>query len=234
VSHLEMPMAFDFFRNFFSLNVRRPSPPLSYSLVNHLFADKCQSFLRYNLGLSMSRAVAIAQTLFHAMSDESLHYHTPIHVLSILEFANQNEIRLTTEQQLAIWFHDSVYVPQATNNEARSALLMRALIGECQFLDKASEYIMATAKFGSEEPMPEDAELVMDLDLCAFTDDVFVVYDKCIAAEFIPVFGEVPYRQGRIQFFNKMLAKKKIFRTAFMSRFEDSARKVLTNAVNAL
>lgn len=210
------------------------SPYMHKITAEHEFEIRCFDFLTNRLFLSKTRAEAISKTLIAAMSDTSLHYHTIVHILSIFDFARINGIELTTAQQLAIWFHDSVYEVGANKlNELRSAEFMRALIGESPVTDRASQIITMTACFNSEEKFDEDIELVLDLDLCSFSCDRFDVYDACIEKEFAPVYGEA-FKAGRKDFFNQMLSKKKIYRTDQLSQFEEKARLNLTKLRDSL
>lgn len=44
------------------------------------------------------------------------HYHTTNHVVKILDFANHHGIKLSPEEELAILFHDVIYVINGLRN----------------------------------------------------------------------------------------------------------------------
>jgi predicted metal-dependent HD superfamily phosphohydrolase len=183
-----------------------------------------------NLGASTGRAIACS--LFERMSDALLYYHTPLHILSIFSFAADHGISLERWEQLAIWFHDAIYIPSAPagQNEAHSAIFMRSLIEgavEPGLLHRAQSGIAATALHEQERVDPEFA-LILDLDLCNFCWD-FAGYEAAgqnVAREMIPVCGEDAYRQGRRQFLADLRAKGSLYRSdLFRGRFEPAAQR---------
>jgi predicted metal-dependent HD superfamily phosphohydrolase len=190
-------------------------------------------------------ASAIARSVYCRMADRSLHYHTPVHILAMFQFHAEQILpshgRLAPQEQLAIWFHDAIYVATAppVENEEQSAALMMAMLGpfmkaaELQsILNKAKELVLATAYHLEAEPLVPEAEMVLDLDLSsfAFDPDPRAVVSDCIRKEY-PHVSDADFAVGRKQFRASLASKGFLFRTpAFKERFELKALEYLNSS----
>jgi predicted metal-dependent HD superfamily phosphohydrolase len=112
------------------------------------------------------RALVAAARLHYAQPHRG--YHGPDHLDELIELARQHTPALDEAEQLALLFHDAVYIPGAGRgeNERLSALLMRATVPALDIgrvdLDRASRIIEATTH---AEPPATEAARVCDLDL---------------------------------------------------------------------
>src|SRR5262245_26653393 len=93
-------------------------------------------------------------------------YHDWSHIAAMLGLADavHHLIREPRAFHLAILFHDAVYDPRASDNERRSAELMRAHLGgseDPKTLDRAQALIVATEKHSL--PSAADADLLSDI-----------------------------------------------------------------------
>lgn len=125
------------------------------------------------------------------------------------------------EAEVAIWFHDAIYVIGATDNEEASALLARAFLFSIQaqhaerdrtpFVDKVEAAIMAT-KHDGRAPDGNAARVMVDLDLSGFARqwEEFEEDNHRIRAEYAAVPWGV-YRLGRMSFLAKLLLRPAIF-----------------------
>jgi predicted metal-dependent HD superfamily phosphohydrolase len=138
------------------------------------------------------------------------------------------------EVMLAILFHDAVYQPGRSDNEARSAELARAQVPRWwpqagYDLERVAELILLTARHGQLQPQDVDAEAALFLDcdmaILAAPPAVFDAYDAGIAAEYR---GHVPgllYRINRRRFLRGLLARPRIFLSDFFhARCDADAR----------
>lgn len=151
------------------------------------------------------------------------------------------------EVWLAALYHDVVYVPGRSDNEAASARLAIEHI-ERRWpqpgIDsrRVADLILLTAHHGSlrfEEAgtgeAGEDARLFLDCDMAILgaLPEAFAAYDLAIAEEY----SAVPrwlYRIKRRKFFRKLLASDRIFLSDFFcERFEAQARRNLQAALKA-
>ena len=107
--------------------------------------------------------------LFAAYSEPHRHYHTTAHIGDCL--AQLDQARETTEAphevELALWFHDAIYNPASSKNEAESAKWAKEFLRSVGATEdqqaRVSNYIMATKH--DAEPDGGDATLVVDIDL---------------------------------------------------------------------
>lgn len=132
--------------------------------------------------------------------------------------------------RLAAWFHDAVYDPRATDNEAASAALAtRTLSGwgaPASTVRRVHALVLAT---DHRRPPPEgdrDAALLVDADL-AILGAAPVRYDAYVAAvraEYAHVDDDA-WRTGRAAVLDTLLARRPLYRTAAArARGEDRAR----------
>lgn len=163
-------------------------------------------------------------------------YHDAAHVQEMMVLARTLGLRLTPAEELAVLWHDAVYVPGADKglNEKLSAKLMLATAanGPSFFstIDKptllaAERIILETAHAG--EPSDEAAR-VIDLDLYRLGSPwpEFDRHAHAIEREF-RILHDSPEKfwTARANFYRSMLQRPHIFATAlFQERYEAQAR----------
>ena len=149
-------------------------------------------------------------------------YHTQAHVDAMLAgWRDLGDVIVhPAAVELAIWYHDAIYKSEATDNEARSAALLRAELtglADPALLDLAELLVRATADHALPAALPAafkaDAALFLDLDMAVLGVDraAFAAYERGIAAEFVPVHGLLPFRSGRTRFLRTMLERPRLF-----------------------
>ena len=143
------------------------------------------------------------------------------------------------EVWLAVLYHDAVYVPGATDNEARSAALAREAI--VRWLPDAgidagrvAELIVLTARHGQHDPddFPDDADgddtrrfLDCDMAILGAPAARFDAYDRAIAAEYRDRVPGWLYRMQRRRFLAALLRRPRIYLSAeFHERLDATAR----------
>jgi predicted metal-dependent HD superfamily phosphohydrolase len=165
-------------------------------------------------------------------------YHNAEHLDELIVLARRHTPDLDESEQLAILFHDAVYVPGAPrgDNERLSALLMRATLATLGLgkldLDKAERIIEATTHAAAP---PEEAARVCDLDLwrLAAPWPEFEKHALGIKHEYLHLHAnEAAFWKARHSFYKSMLAKPTLFATPyFRDRFEATARDNLKRAL---
>jgi predicted metal-dependent HD superfamily phosphohydrolase len=165
-------------------------------------------------------------------------YHTWDHALAVLA-----EVRRTPgwgdvlAAELAAILHDAVYVPGASDNEARSATLAEALLtahGLERHLPAVQAMILATAHHGqaSASDTPPDVARFLDCDMSILgaDPDTFDAYDRGVAREYAAL-PPALYAAGRAAFFDALLAAPRLFLTdAHHARLDGPARANLRRA----
>ncbi|CAB3965984.1 MULTISPECIES: hypothetical protein [Burkholderia] len=110
----------------------------------------------------------VYDTLARSYAEPARHYHTLAHVRRCLRHVDlaRDWIPEPDVVELALWFHDVIYVPGAKNNEQHSADWFRHLaagqIGAC---DRICAMILATTHAGTVAEL--DTRFVCDIDLAA-------------------------------------------------------------------
>lgn len=142
------------------------------------------------------------------------------------------------EIEVAIWFHDAVYVPgRGDNEEASAALADHALAsgGVAQPVrDRIRSLVLATRH--TAVPHGTDARILADIDLAILGADPyrFGIYDRAIRREFHTL-PDPEFRAGRAAVLRSFLARPTIYHTeAFRERYEAAARANLAAAIARL
>lgn len=182
------------------------------------------------------------QALEPGLGDPARKYHNWTHIQALLtaldgvrdvaEFAHVRR----DEVELAIFFHDAVYDPLATDNEARSADLFveaagaKPLIG-ADGVRKVAAMIHATA---SHAPVADiTTRLLLDLDLGILASQR-AAYDR-YAANVRAEYSAVPddkWRAGRPAVLQRFLQRERIFQTRhFKDLLEARARQNLAREI---
>ena len=190
---------------------------------------------------------AVLADLRARLAEPHRHYHGQAHVDALLAdlAARRGAFHAPEAVELAVWFHDAVYVPGAADNERASAALLRAamagLAPEPQLAD-AEAMVLATERHA----VPPDLPAPLAADLAAFLDmDMAVLgaepaaYDRYAAgimAEFVPAVGEARYRLGRAAFLRALLtAGTPLFQTeAARAALDRPARANLRRELDGL
>jgi predicted metal-dependent HD superfamily phosphohydrolase len=190
---------------------------------------------------------SVSHTLFASMVHDKVHYHTPVHVLYLLAFAQENKVELQNWEKLAIFFHDAIYRPGAkiNNNEHSSASLLEVLLNDTgvereDILDACSA-IHQTANHLSDD-IKEKYWNVMDLDLSGFAANPspFNLQNQLIEKEFRQAnkknYGYTleQFLTGRIEFLTNLKKRKSLYHTELFKttlRMEEKAQINLDNQI---
>lgn len=184
------------------------------------------------LGLNAEKCEALYQCLFKAYTEPQRAYHTVQHIVECLDLFYQveNELNDPIAVQMAIWFHDFIYHPQAIDNEEQSAICMQNICAEFLtdiHLDKAYNWIRATQKHLPTQD--KDLNYLLDIDLAILGANParFNEYEKQIQQEYAWVNPEI-YQVKRAEVLAHFYRMQPIYQTAFLSeKFEKQAKKNL-------
>lgn len=170
--------------------------------------------------------------LKRAYAERHREYHNEEHIRHCLaEFGKVwRVLRWPSAVEMAIWFHDAVFVPGASDNEERSAKLAQEMLWVGGVSDemrmRVVDLIMATKHDGKISPRDPDAIMLADIDLSPLgaRPQVFAKNAQRIRREM---------RMGNAEFFMKQaLFLKKLFQQTsiygtdfFYDKYEWQARK---------
>ena len=185
--------------------------------------------LAQSLGIGEPAAAAIWDDLAVAYAGNGRFYHNLQHIEHALNVAEQlREVAVNfTAVQLALWFHDVVYDPRRSDNEAESAAyaerVLRPLGVPDNLLVKVCELILATKSHEATTENP-DVWVMLDADLAILSapPEQYAAYAQAIRQEY----GFVPdeaYGVGRTAVLQKFLARSPFYFTEWMRGAGDTA-----------
>jgi predicted metal-dependent HD superfamily phosphohydrolase len=180
------------------------------------------------LSLHWALPADIGRDLLARYAEPQRVFHTAEHLAQVL--ALLRDCDADPRLQLAAWFHDAVYVPGRSDNEARSAALADRRLAEagatraCR--DAVCAAVLATA--GHASPLPEVAPLLdADLAILGAAPAEYAAYRQAIRREFASVPAAL-FARGRAAFLRAALARERLYATSWgHARFEAAARRNL-------
>ena len=185
-----------------------------------------------------------AEATFEAVLRGWLEPHRRYHGLDHLRdcLARLDEAPATAEvrdlAEAALWYHDVVYRPGASDNEALSAKLARdALLSTGALPEQAEEVARLVRLTDHTAPAEDDlGALVCDVDLSILGRSAgeYEEYEHRIREEYRHV-PEPLYRAGRARVLAGLLRRHPLFRSDhFRQRFEGQARLNLRRSLETL
>jgi len=136
--------------------------------------------------------------------------------------------------ELALWFHDAVYDPKASDNEEQSAVLARQCLQAASRSDiaQAVDDLVMVTKFHDTEAGTDSAVMVdVDLSILGQSEPRFAEYEWGIRAEYEWVPQEV-FNAKRAEILEKFLNRARIYSTPhFFDKYERQARRNLEQSI---
>ncbi|MGH7512209.1 MAG: HD domain-containing protein [Gemmatimonadales bacterium] len=182
----------------------------------------------------------LGDALIAAWSEPGRHYHDVRHLEDCLTQLDDLEVDRATRDilEMALWFHDAVYEPRATDNEERSARWAAEGLAAAGVPTAAVMQVVRLVRLThAHGPASDEAGRLMcdiDLSILGRPAEVFDEYERRIRAEYAWV-PEVAFRHGRTRILEGLLQRVSLFQTeTFRRRFESSARSNLHRALAAL
>lgn len=179
-------------------------------------------------------------SLVKAYSEPWRKYHDLSHIEDCLhEFDGIMHIAYEPiAMELAIWYHDYIYIPKADNNELKSLEHFQHLAKRLRLPSYITQYapglFMATRHTGLETKQDEQIICDVDLSILGQADERFDEYERQIREEYKWV-SDVEFKLGRTQILKKFLDMKSIYYTAFFrNKYECQARKNLARSIEKL
>ena len=167
-------------------------------------------------------------------------YHTLAHIEHCLsEFARVERHAVHPDEvKWALLFHDAIYDPRRSDNEARSADWARSVMAQLRRPEDAQERVrrMVLVTAHTAVPRTPDEALLLDIDLSILGADeaTFDEYDRAVREEYAHV-SEEAYREGRAEILESLARRERLFHTApFRRRYEASARANIRRALERL
>jgi predicted metal-dependent HD superfamily phosphohydrolase len=167
-------------------------------------------------------------------------YHTLQHIDECFErFSESRSLTARPgELILALWFHDAIYDPRASDNEAASAAFANQALQESG-VESGSRHIVGELILATRHeaaPITEDMKLMVDIDLAILGAKAarFEEYEVQVRQEYSWV-PHLLFRQRRAGILKAFLEREFIYSTAlFRDRFEVQARWNLQRSLERL
>ncbi len=180
-------------------------------------------------------------TLYHQIVEAYGEPHRTYHGSSHLEHClrqldvHRDAAAAPDEIELALWFHDAIYRPTASNNEEQSARWARSAILEARLSGALAERVAALilATLHDAAPADADARLIVDVDLSILgsAPEDYDRYEDAVRREYrwVPRFL---FRRKRLEILKSFLERDAIFLTEpFHELYESRARSNLAGVV---
>ena len=189
----------------------------------------------WTLDLGTGRgADAVLDDLLLRHREPHRRYHTLAHVAHVLRALRGLLAEVPVPDPVAVrlggWFHDAVYEPASTTNEADSAALAeRVLPGAGVGPDRVEAVARLVLATATHEPAADDEAVLVDADLGVLAADPsgYSAYTEQVWAEYAHIDDET-WRERRARFLEGFLARPQIFFTPPARHLEARARANLT------
>jgi predicted metal-dependent HD superfamily phosphohydrolase len=209
------------------------------SSLSEKFLSKWRA-LAADLGLDESKSKEVGDYLLAQYSGSDRHYHNVRHIIFMLDGfdALKTKFEQPFAAELAIFFHDVIYDASRNDNEVQSATKMREILGGFVadgMIDAATFSIEATKKHAATPNL--DTNLLLDLDMAILGQPwaAYERYAKGVMQEYLSVYGEEAYRQGRPRLFlEPTIAHGNIFLTKEFEHLNEPAIRNMQREVYAL
>ena len=199
--------------------------------------------LMTRLGIDANAARPALAELLALYGETGRHYHTLDHIAALLRLLDAHGRAVSDRDavELAIFFHDAIYDPQRSDNEAASAALAGKRLTTLNLpvgpVAKVERYILAT-RHGASGWLPDDADLalLLDLDLAVLGAErsAYAAYAQAIRDEF-RMYPDDVYRAGRKKVLSAFLARPQIYGTpALRALWEATAQDNLAWEIGEL
>lgn len=185
------------------------------------------------LGVHETRAASIWREIAAGYGEPHRHYHTMAHIAAVTADCERlsGQFEQPDAARLGLFFHDIVYDPARSDNEARSADRLRDLLEheiDGDTMSVARRHILETRHHRRNDH--EDTNLVLDIDMAILGAPWpdYRAYAEGVYREYLPAYGHDAYAQGRVALFlTPVLERAPIFLTSAFANYEDQARRNL-------
>lgn len=192
-----------------------------------------------SFSLPEDKSIEIFMLLGNQYKENTRHYHNWEHIKAMIKGLDNypEEINDRLSIELAIWFHDAIYVPLRKDNESRSAKFFYEQLSSYLPIERTRKvitYIEATKSH--TKTTDNDLQVLLDLDLAILgqTKTLYQNYAKQVREEF----GYVPnflYKRGRKLVLKNFLERPSIYQTSFFKeQLEEQARQNMKEELESL
>lgn len=189
----------------------------------------------YTYHLDDDLSASMYAYLLKAYTEPQRFYHTTQHIVECLVLFHQIKEILDEPflVELAIWFHDVVYDPQASENELQSAKQMKLLCAS--FLTQAQsdtvfQWILATEKHEPSSYIDLNYLFDIDLAILGLSFERFTEYEQQIQQEYSWV-NSTRYKIKRAEVLKRFFDMNPIYQTDYFQRHFEAQAHINLHAI---
>jgi predicted metal-dependent HD superfamily phosphohydrolase len=166
-------------------------------------------------------ATRVGRDLLARWTEPHRRYHTQDHLTAVLRHLRE----LTSDGggqaavRLAAWYHDAIYQPEQTDNEAQSAELAQLDLSRLSMESAITAEVMRLVRLtGSHQPAASDSNgaVLCDADLAVLAGPIeeYQRYAEAVRLEYRHL-DEATWRAGRTEVLGQLLGQAWLFHTEF-------------------
>jgi len=190
----------------------------------------CTLWERCSLAENDTDPAYIWENLIRCYSEPWRHYHNASHLSDCMQQLDLFASHLDDPDaaEMALWFHDAILDPGATDSEAKSAQLFEHSTGtdfSSDFVAKVTHMIRATEHRAPS--LDNDTRILCDIDLSSLASpwDKFLNDSSALRAE-QAASNDADYYSKKIGFLGALLKRPTIFLSShFRDRYEAKAKE---------
>jgi predicted metal-dependent HD superfamily phosphohydrolase len=175
----------------------------------------------------------VSQDILQKYAQPLRRYHNQQHLIHCLEQLDQVKhlIPHADAVEMALWFHDAIYVPGKTDNEQKSSELFLEYALDnfpVEFIRQVERLILVTTH--KHTSIDFDERFIADIDLSSFGLDWgdFLVDSQNLREERLDI-PDSAYFQAHTQFLKHLMSRSSIFQTQpFFDLYEQTAKQNIT------
>jgi predicted metal-dependent HD superfamily phosphohydrolase len=200
---------------------------------------RLETFLRENFEGEENVLDQISDGIFTSYQEEHRSYHNLQHIqdsLSALDKVNDLNDKRTLE--LAIWYHDIIYVPASSRNESESVNRMKKdfeTFATTIDLDKTSQLILCSPSDARVRELSQEEKYFLDIDYSVIGRKKieYLAYSQKIRQEN----SRIPrwiYNMKRRSFLKSLANKELFFTPFFRDNFSAQARENIRDELKSM
>jgi predicted metal-dependent HD superfamily phosphohydrolase len=166
-------------------------------------------------------ATRVGRDLLARWAEPHRRYHTQDHLTAVLRHLRE----LTSDGggqpavRLAAWYHDAIYQPEPTDNEAQSAELAQVDLSRLSMGSAITAEVVRLVRLtGSHQPAASDSNgaVLCDADLAVLAGPIeeYRRYAEAVRLEYRHL-DEATWRAGRTEVLGQLLGQAWLFHTEF-------------------
>jgi len=178
--------------------------------------------------------------IFTRYSNHKRHYHTISHLEAII--TDLQEVKLNIKDLdttlFVVFYHDIIYKPSSSSNEADSAKLAKKRLTEIDYpvdkIEKCVTMILATKQHELSEDNDTNYLIDADIAILGKNPEDYQKYTEQIREEYT-IYADFMYKSGRKKALQHFLQMETIYKTEhFIKEYEKQARINISNELEGL